>query len=126
MTDFADGLLERAYRSLDKAASAKTPNAIYVAAFLAASNAAAAIVSAKITPDQARNMTRPGSLWAALTIADPDLCDWAHHFASRGPRRDLADKNVPDAICRDQAEQLLQDVNQFIVTAEGIVQKEAS
>lgn len=124
MTSFADGMLDRAYRSLDTAASAKTPNTIYVAAFLAASHAAAAVISSKISPEEAGKMRRPGSLWAALTLVDPDLTDWAQHFSARARKRDYAEKDVPNAVQRDQAEELLDEVHQFVVIAEGILSQD--
>ena len=123
---FADGMLGRAYRSLDKAAQAKTPNAIYVAAFMAASHAAAAAVAAKISPEQRARMSNPGSLWKALAIAAPDLKGWADYFEANARRRNLADKGMANAISLDQAETMLRDVTDFLATAEGIVQKEAA
>ena len=62
---FASGLLTRAYRSLDIAASATTASAIYTSSFLAASQATAAIISTKISPEQAARMRRPNTLWEA-------------------------------------------------------------
>lgn len=121
-TTFANGMLDRAYRSLDRAASCPNENGIYVSAFLAASQAAAAIVSTRISPEQASRMRRPKTLWEALTIAEPELQDWAHYFSSRAVRRDRAEKAVPNAVYREQAEELLTDTTQFLTVAEGIVQ----
>lgn len=124
---FAEGMLERAYRSLDEAASAKMPSAIYVAAYQAAGEATVAIVSARIADGQRQKMKRPNTLWDALGTADPDLADWARYFSSKAHRKHAAELGVPNAVYRDQAEELLRDVHQFLVTAEGIVQqKEAS
>lgn len=119
---FANGVLGRAYKSLDIAASAKTPSAIYMNAFLAASQGAAAIISAKISPERAAKMHRPNTLWEGLIVADPELKDWAQYFAMKARRRDAAEKNLPNAVYRDQAEELLADTTQFLVLAEGIVQ----
>lgn len=120
---FADGLIDRAYKTLDRAASAKTPNGIFVSAFTAATQAAAAIITARISDDERSQMTRPESLWAALTLADPFYESWAAYFAAHARQRNLADSNAPNAVTRDQAEELLKDVSVFLSSAASAVRR---
>lgn len=122
-TTFADGLMDRAYKTLDQAASAKTPNATFTKAFLAATHAAAAVITARISEDERSQMAKPESLWVALTLADPFYEPWADYFAAHARQRNLADTNARNAVTRDQAETMLRDVSVFLTSAANAVRK---
>lgn len=117
---FTDSLITRACRDLDKAASAGTPNARYIAAHLAAVRAAGAGISARLSPEQAR-MRRPDSIWELLPRVAPELADWAAFFDAGTQRRTRAEHGQRSAVNAQQAEEMLTQARQFATLAEELL-----
>jgi hypothetical protein len=118
---FTDTLITRASRDLDKAASAGTPNAIYIAAHLAAVRAAGAVISARLSPEQASRMRRPDSIWELLPRVAPELADWAAFFEEGKLRRTRAEHGQRAAVNAQQAEEMLAQARQFATKAEELL-----
>lgn len=112
-------LMVKALRQLDRAASAKSRNAIYSLAFLAAMNAIGALLSSR--QDRIAGLRRPDSVWDLVPIAAPELTAQASYFRERMFVRNLADQDKPDAVTRDEAEEMLAQVSKFIDTIQGML-----
>jgi hypothetical protein len=116
-----DKLLARAFRQLDRAASAKARNTIYALSHLAAMHAAGAFVSSRITPEQAGRMSRPDNLWTLLPRVAPELADWSDYFAAGSRKRNRAEHGEEDAVTTDEAEEMLASAHKFLDEIEGML-----
>ena len=114
-------LITRSISDLDRAASADTPSAIYVAAHLAAMRAAGAIISARLSPERASTMRRPSSIWELLPGVVPELADWATFFEAGTLRRAQAERGQRAVVSRGQAEEMLAQAHEFAGLVEGML-----
>lgn len=91
----------------------------YVAAYMAALRAAAAVIAARPKQDDPGRRRRPQNIWELLPRAEPALGRWAAHFsavaAARGPVRFGRTRPVS----RRQADRLFGDAEAFVSLAEG-------
>jgi hypothetical protein len=90
----------------------------YVAAYMAALRAAAAVIAAKPKQGDLGRRRRPQNIWELLPRAEPALGRWAAHFsavaAARGPVR--FGRIWP--VSRRQADMLFGDAEAFVSLAE--------
>jgi hypothetical protein len=117
---FTDTLISRAFHDLEKADSADTSIARYIAAHLAAVRAAGAVISARLSPEQAR-MRRPSSMWDLLPRVAPELAEWAAYFNEGTPTRARAERGQCNAVNAQQAEEMLANAREFAALAEGML-----
>lgn len=117
---FTDTLISRAFQDLEKADSADTSIARYVAAHLAAVRAAGAVISARISPEQAR-MRRLSSIWELLFRVAPELGDWAAFFDAGTKRRAQCERGQRNAVNAQQAEEMRTQARKFTTLAEGML-----
>jgi len=92
----------------------------YVAAHLAASRAAAAVVTARgagVTPRGRASR----SVWELLPQVEPTLSDWAAFFAAGTGKRAAAEAGLPRAVSLREANDLLKDAEMFVSIAECAV-----
>jgi hypothetical protein len=118
---FTDTLITRACSDLEKAASAGSPNAMYIAAHLAAVRAvraAGAVISTRLSPERASTMRRPDNIWELLPAVAPELADWAAYFDAGTLRRTWAEHGQRAAVSAQQAEEMLAEARQFATLAE--------
>jgi hypothetical protein len=113
--------MSRAIKDLDHAAHAKSHNATYTLAHLAAVRAAGALISVKIPPEQAARMIRPASPWDLLPRIAPDLAEHAQFFKAGTALRTQAEHGKRNAVTAEQAEEMLSQALQFTETIEGML-----
>lgn len=121
VTTFSETLIGRAVRDLDHAAHAKSHNATYTLAHLAAVRAAAAVISAKISPEQANRQHRPDSIWDLLPRVALNLEEQSAFFKAGTGRRLRAEHGQRNAVTAEQAEEMLAAAHLFIETVEGML-----
>lgn len=114
-TPSVPALFAAARAGLVDAESAQVPRERYALAHLAALRAAAAVLAARARPAQTRR--RPVSAWQVLGAVAPELREWAEFFAGGSAKRAAAEAGRPVAT-RREADDLIRDAAQFLVTAE--------
>ena len=114
-----DKLMIKALRQLDRAACAKSRNGIFSLSFLAAMNAIGALLASR--QDRIAGLRRPESVWDLVPIAAPELTAEASYFRERTYVRCLADADKPDAVTRDEAEEMLAQASKFINRIHGML-----
>lgn len=119
-------LLDRAHEAVLLASSAESATARHRGAQLAASRAAAALVSARTAG------TRPGSrqgvrsgggpvdVWELTARLAPELAEWSRHFAVMTRRGSLVDSGRVRVSVRE-ADDLLRDAEGFLERAEQVL-----
>jgi hypothetical protein len=112
-------LIIKATRQLDRAAAAKGRNGVYSLAFLAAMNAIGALLASR--QDRLAGLRRPDSVWDLVPIVAPELAAEASYFRERMRTCSLADANQPNAVTRDEAEEMLSQASLFITAIEKIL-----
>lgn len=107
--------LDRAQTTLRRAALAETPAERYALAHVAALRTAAAILAARARPVARRG---PRNAWSVLAKVAPDLEEWAAFFAAGAGKRAAAEAELPGAVSRREADDLLRDAERFLLVVE--------
>jgi hypothetical protein len=115
----ASALLLRARHGLDEADREAEPATRFVAAYLSALRAAAAILAAQGRPHRGR--ARPESAWVLLEAAVPDLGPWATYFAANSATRAAAQAGITRRITDGTARELLGRATEFVALAHRTV-----
>jgi SAV_6107-like HEPN len=89
----------------------------YVAAHLAASRAAAAVVTARGAGVTTRGRVSR-TVWELLPQVEPALSDWAAFFAAGVGKRAAAEAGLPRAVSLREANDLLRNAETFVSIAE--------
>lgn len=87
-----------------------------MAAHLAASRAAAAVVVARGGVTACGRVSR--SIWELLPQVEPALSEWAGFFAAGAGKRAAAEAGLPHAISLREANDLIRDAGTFVSIAE--------
>lgn len=113
-------LLKEAQRDLTEAEYATDPAPRFIASYLAALRAGAAVLAARGRPHRGR--ARPASVWVLLETAAPELGEWAAFFAANSATQAAAQAGITRRITVRSADDLLRQAAQFLVLADRIVQ----
>ena len=115
-------LLALARRGLVEACGAATAGERYAAAHLAALRVAAAVLACRARPvstPAGGRRSRPTSAWVLLATVAPELAEWAAFFAAGAGKRAAAEAGLPSAVTPREADDLVRDVEAFLVMVEG-------
>ena len=120
----ASTLLALARHGLVEACGAATAGERYAAAHLAALRVAAAVLACRARPvaggpASVPRRTRPTSAWVLLADVAPELAEWAAFFAAGAAKRAAAEAGLPSAVTPREADDLVRDVEAFLVMVEG-------
>lgn len=116
----AVSLLAQAQSSLQEAEAERDPAPRFVAAYLSALRAAAAILAARGRPHRGR--ARPESVWVLLKTAAPELDSWAALFAANSARQAAAQAGATRHISDRAASDLLRYAAEFVALVQRAVQ----
>lgn len=108
--------LERSARSLQDAITARDAAARYASAHVSALQAAAALLSARATPDPRARRQR--NAWVLLAQVAPELAEWARFFAAGAPKRAAAQAGATNAVSEREADDLVRDADRFLAVVE--------
>lgn len=115
----AVSLLEQARHGLAEADREARPAARFVASYLSALRAAAAILVARGRPHRGR--ARPESVWTLLESAAPELASWASFFAANSARQAAAQAGVTRRVNEGTAAELFRRATEFVELAHRAV-----
>jgi HEPN superfamily protein len=115
----AVALLKEARRGLNEAEHAMDPPPRFIASYLAALRAGAAVLAARGRPHRGR--ARPASVWVLLETAAPELAEWAAFFAANSAARAAAQAGITRRITARSADDLLRQAGQFLELADRVV-----
>jgi hypothetical protein len=112
-------LLADARRGLDEAEHAVASAPRFIASYLAALRAGAAVLAARGRPHRGR--ARPASVWVLLEAAAPELGEWAAFFAANSAAQAAAQAGVTRRLSVRAADDLLRQARQFLEIADRVV-----
>lgn len=112
-------LLDQAWAGLAQARREPAPDQRYVAAYLAALRAAAAMLALRGRPHRGR--ARPTSAWVLLASLAPELAEWAHYFAAGSATRAAAEAGVTGHVTQRAADDLVRQTAEFADLVTGAV-----
>ncbi|PXY25023.1 SAV_6107 family HEPN domain-containing protein [Prauserella endophytica] len=115
----AVSLLTQAKHGLAEATRESDPVKRFIAAYLSALRAAAAILAARGRPHRGR--AKPESVWTLLEGAVPELRQWAGFFAAHSARQAAAQAGVTRRITAESADELSARAGQFVSIAGRVV-----
>lgn len=115
----AVSLLRQARRGLDEAGRERDPAERFIAAYLSALRAAAAVLAARGRPHRGR--ARPTSVWVLLESAAPELREWAAFFVANSATQAEAQAGITRGVSTRSADDLLRQAGQFLVLASRVV-----
>lgn len=115
----ATALLADARRGIAEARHAAQPSPRFIAAYLAALRAGAAVLAARGRPHRGR--ARPASVWVLLETAAPELNEWTAYFAAHSAARAAAQAGNTRRITPDKADELLRHAALFVELARDLV-----
>jgi len=115
----ATALLADARRGITEARHAAQPAAKFIAAYLAALRAGAAVLAARGRPHRGRS--RPASVWVLLDAAAPELTEWSAYFAEHSATRAAAQAGNTRRITAAKADELLRQSAAFVELARELV-----
>jgi hypothetical protein len=115
----AVGLLREAQRGLAEAEHAVEPVPRFIASYLAALRAGAAVLAARGRPHRGR--ARPASVWVLLESAAPELREWAAFFAANSAAQAAAQAGITRRITPRSADELCRQAGQFLELAHQVV-----
>ncbi len=116
----AVGLLRQATEGLAEAHRRPEPLLRYPAAYLAALRAGAAVLALRAHPSPRRRAGR--SVWQMLGEAAPELAEWSAYFASCSATRAAAEAGIERLVERHDADDLLQQAEQFVELVADLVE----
>jgi hypothetical protein len=112
-------LLRQAERGLKEAEQTVDPCRRYVAAYLAALRAGAAVLAVRAQP--ARRGRGGRSVWQLMTAVAPELAEWAAFFAAGSSTRASAEAGVSRLVTERAADDLVRQTGQFLVVTRAVV-----
>ena len=115
----AVSLLREAVRGLEEAEHVQDPAPRFIASYLAALRAGAAILAARGRPHRGR--ARPASVWVLLEAAAPELSEWAAFFAANSAAHAAAQAGITRRITARSADDLYRQAGQFLELADRVV-----
>lgn len=115
----AIALLAQARRGLVEAESEVSPAPRFIAAYLAALRAAAAVLAARGRPHRGR--AKPASVWLLLDSTVPELAEWAGFFAAHSATQAAAQAGISRKVTANLADDLLAQVARFVELAKHAV-----
>ncbi|WP_158888778.1 SAV_6107 family HEPN domain-containing protein [Amycolatopsis anabasis] len=111
----AVALLAQARRGLADARSEREPAQRFIASYLSALRAAAAILAARGRPHRGR--AKPASVWVLLEAAAPELREWAAFFASNSALQAAAQSGITRRVTEEAAAELFGQAGRFVELA---------
>jgi hypothetical protein len=115
----AVALLDQATRGLAEAAREDEPAERFIASYLSALRAAAAVLAARGRPHRGR--ARPASVWVLLESAAPELREWAVYFAANSATQASVQAGITSRLNSRMADDLFRLSSQFIEVARRVV-----
>ncbi len=115
----AVAMLEQARRGLAEAEREREPAERFIASYLAAHRAAAAVLSARGRPHRGR--ARPASVWTLLESTVPELREWAVFFAAASATHAEAQAGITRRLKAATADELLGQATLFLELAGRVV-----
>lgn len=115
----AAALLVQARQGLVEAGRESRAAPRFIASYLSALRAAAAILAARGRPHRGRS--RPESVWTLLQSAMPELAQWASFFAAHSARQAAAQAGVTRRITAEGADELHRRAGEFVALAGQVV-----
>lgn len=115
----AVSLLAQARHGLAEAGREHAPAARFVASYLSALRAGAAILVAKGRPH--RRAAKPQSTWTLLASAAPEMEQWAEYFAARSATHASAQAGIMRGIDAATADDLRRRAGEFVALAHRVV-----
>lgn len=112
-------LITEARRGLTEAEHAAGPAPKFIASYLAALRAGAAVLAARGRPHRGR--ARPASVWVLLESAVPELAEWAGFFAANSAAQAAAQAGITRRLTTRAADDLYRQAGQFVVIADRVV-----
>jgi HEPN superfamily protein len=112
-------LLADARRGLGEAEHAVAPAQRFIASYLAALRAGAAVLAARGRPHRGR--ARPASVWVLLEAVAPELGEWAAFFAANSAAQAAAQAGITRRLSTRSADDLLRQSGQFLEIADRVV-----
>lgn len=112
-------LLAEARRGLAEAEHAVAPAPRFIASYLAALRAGAAVLAARGRPHRGR--ARPASVWVLLEAVAPELGEWAAFFAANSAAQAAAQAGITRRLSARAADDLLRQAGQFLEIADRVV-----
>ena len=118
----AVSLLKQAKEGLVEAGRETDPVPRFVASYLSALRAAAAILAARGRPH--RGKARPESVWTLLGSSVPELEPWAAFFAAHSARHAAAQAGATRRVGAETTRQLYRGAGEFVLVAQRTVHEE--
>ncbi|EHR62497.1 hypothetical protein SaccyDRAFT_3670 [Saccharomonospora cyanea NA-134] len=115
----AVALLGQAEHGLAEVDRETTAAGRFVASYLSALRAGAAILVAKGRPH--RRAARPQSTWTLLTSAAPEVAQWAEYFAARSAAYAAAQAGISRHVGAEAADELRDRAGEFLSLARRVV-----
>lgn len=115
----AASLLTQAWHGLADAAREITPSDRFIASYLSALRAGAAILVAKGRPH--RRAAKPQSTWTLLASAAPEVAQWAEYFAARSTLHAAAQSGLTRRVGAVATEELRHRAEEFVALAARVV-----
>lgn len=112
-------LIAEARRGLAEAEHAVEPAPKFIASYLAALRAGAAVLAARGRPHRGR--ARPASVWLLLESAVPELAEWAAFFAANSAAQASAQAGITRRLTTRAADDLCRQAGQFVSIADRVV-----
>jgi hypothetical protein len=111
----AVALLAQARRGILDAGREEEPSERFIAAYLSALRAAAAVLAARGRPHRGR--ARPASVWVLLETSAPELKEWAAYFNSHSATQAAAQAGITRRVTGALADELLRQGGRFVELA---------
>ncbi|HEX6339993.1 SAV_6107 family HEPN domain-containing protein [Umezawaea sp.] len=111
-------LLENAREGIAEAEAATDPAERFVAAYLAALRAGAAVLALRGRPH--RGHAKPASVWVLLAGIAPELAEWAAFFASASATRAAVQAGITRVVTTRSADDLVRQSAQFVALVDRI------
>jgi hypothetical protein len=118
-TPAAVALLEQARRGLAEADREDEAAERFIASYLSALRAAAAVLAARGRPHRGR--ARPASVWMLLESAAPELREWAAYFAANSATQAAVQAGITSRLSARMADDLFRLSGQFVEVARRAV-----
>ncbi len=110
VTTVSIDLLSSALNNLEEAIVAQRAGEKYVAAYLSALTAAAALLAAYAQP----NTRKPTSAWVLIAKVVPEFSEWAAFFAAGSGKRSAAAAGLGGAVTPRESDDLVREAYEFI------------
>jgi hypothetical protein len=115
----AVALLSHAQHGLADADGEADPVERFIASYLSALRAGAAVLAARGRPHRGR--AKPTSVWTLLESAAPELREWAVFFAGHSATQAAAQSGITRGLDVEAADELFRRSGQFVELARRVV-----